>query len=200
MPKGRKTIPAGTIDYTEANIHVPVTVDRDTGQFRATFGGEVFEHTERRGLNKVVFDAIKKATQLTWTPIIELEPLNSSHVNLSHDAIFAFALERKWITRLPDGSFKEVQWDAQGDKEKYRLLWSHPFRWEKTDFTLPHVWRRYEKVTCYLPYSEQLYKRLQELQEIMKALRLDLLELLQTQDGLESLMLRDFSLTHLREE
>jgi hypothetical protein len=200
MAASKKTIQVSTITYDLANVSIPVTVDRDTKFFRATFAEKTFEHADGNTLEQIVLAAIKASLQVEWHPIIQVAPISSnSRYGVPRDeTILGFDIERKWVALFPDGVYKEVQWDAQGDKEQYRLQWSHCFDWSREKlgaFGPPCILRGYGgRDTYYLPYTERLWDRFQVLLEKIKDLRTQILTLLGTQDGLEFLMTAAFPL------
>jgi hypothetical protein len=186
--------------YEPANISVPVTVDRDSKRFKASFAGQTYEDADGKALEGIVLAAIKEALQVAWFPIIQVIPVssNTNYGDPRDETILGFDIDRKWVALFPDGTYKEVSWHAQGDKEQYRLQWSKPFDWKQEKlgvFEPPCIFHGYGgRNTYYHPYTEQLWDRLQLLQEKIKELRSQVLELLGTPDGLNFLMTSAFPL------
>jgi len=201
MPTDKKTQHVSTIKFEPAHISIPLTVDRDNKLFHATFAGKTYEHADGKMLEQIVLEEIRKSLQVAWQPVIMVVPVsNSTHFARSarsarsarDEEILGFDMECQWIAQFPDGTYKWTQWDAQGDREHYRLAWSHALEWDMQHlgpFRPPCVKHWYGTITTYyLPHTELLWERLQVIQGKIKELRSQLLTLLSTTEGLELLM------------
>jgi hypothetical protein len=155
----------GYVEYGPADLKLPIKFTGKSGLFRCTYAGVPYEDTEIQALREKVLTAIKSTyNTLDWTAIIEIS-LEMPTKNWQIGAHFSITRERKYIAHHPDFGYKQSHWTvpAQG-----RLLGSRPFPWEGIDeFTPPTARESYGKQTTYLPYSEELWQSLEEIEKYL---------------------------------
>ena len=78
------------------------------------------------------------------------------------------------------------------------LLWARQFYWDNErhgPFIVPTMARSYNEVTYYLPYSEELWAKLDYIREKIKELRTMLMGLFESDEGVQFLLSSDWQLS-----
>ena len=164
-------------------ISVPVTYDRTDLRFRATFAGVSYEEREQATLNGKVHKAIEDSLNMEWTPIIKIKEVKPFVSSRDEDEYFiGFKIERFWLARFPDGTYKSCQWD--GKEKGYLLLWCQSFSWEKGEFVPPTKDYYY----FYLPYTDEIWDQLAVIQEVIRTAKIRFKAFFETPEGLGRLL------------
>ena len=117
-----------------------------------------------QALREKVLIAIKTTYTLDWTTIIEIN-LETSTPSSQFGARFSITKERKYVTHHSDFGYRQVHWTATPDG---RLPHSRPFPWKAEDeFIVPTGIESYGKQTTYLPYSDELWEQLEEIEKYL---------------------------------
>ena len=164
MATKKRYVETGTVEHTASGISVPYEFDRDEKVFRAPYAGKTYTHKEAVALEHLVYEAIGDSLNVPWMPIIRVTPLAPGVSGHIKENFVGFYMERLWIAQFPDGTYKSCQWD--GAEKGYLLVWCRTFHWNEQlrgPFSVPRTVREYSDVHYYLPHTEELWIRLQEL-------------------------------------
>lgn len=186
----KRHMETSTVTHQAANLSVQVYYDRQELLFHASYAGQGYQAKTEDVVRNLVYEAILKTLDVPWQPVIHIRPL-SPYMHLSNkerEEFVGFDLERIWVTKLLD-AYKSCQWN--GKETGHLLTWCKPFQWEEERdgaFSPPchRVW--YSDTDYYLPYSEELWEKLQYMQQKIAELRRELITLFEDQAGLDRLM------------
>ena len=165
MPTKKRYVETGTVKHDASGIKVPYEFDRDEKVFRATYAGQTYTHKEAVALEHLVHEAIGDSLNVPWMPIIRVTPLAPGVSGQVKSNFVGFQMERLWIAQFPDRGYKSCQWD--GAEKGYLLVWCRTFHWDEKlrgPFTVPRTVKEYNNIHYYLPHTEELWARLQELE------------------------------------
>lgn len=199
MPVKKQHIDAGEVRHKLANINVPYTFDRNELVFHGTYAGTSYSHKEAAHLEGILYKAIEDSLNISWQPVIKVKQLTPDMRMSSNENFVGFNLERMWVARFPNGTYTSCQWSAQ--EQNMWLAAARSFTWEESlqgPFLVPVVYKRYNDTIYYLPYTEELWARVQALEATIKELRTQLLGMFEDVNVVE-LLLRAPSLLRLVE-
>lgn len=175
----KKTTRVGSIKHTGTGMIVQLNVDRDSRLFSAEVAGERFEHAEGAVVERLVLEAIERAMDIPWMPIIVVSPWQQ---NGSEYKVFGFHAARIYVADLPNHvGWRETQWHAKDNKQ--RLAWSKGFIWQRSDgvFNPPCVRRGYSgNTTHYLPYTDAVWDRLVTMQQQIERVSVEFAAILES--------------------
>ena len=114
----------------------------------------------------------KTSLAVDWQPVVRIKPFVKEYSEEPiHGPFVGFITERLWVALFPNGELKQCQWYG---KEKGNLLpWCKGFSWNierDGPFTPPCHIQGYRE-TYYLPYSDELWERLEYMQQKIIELR-----------------------------
>jgi hypothetical protein len=175
----------------DKNIKIPIEYDRKDQVFRCSFGGITYTEKTEEDLRSVMADVIRGTLDVPWIAVIIIQ--DGDHYGMGHTqekTSIAFAVSRSWIALFPSGETKICkQWEGQ--EKGYLLYWCKPLEWDTENdgaFLLPCQQHRYAETYYYLPYTDDLWERVQTLQEMIAELKKHLISLFSTDQGIITLL------------
>jgi hypothetical protein len=170
----------GKVEY--GPFSVQVYVDDVTGVFTANFDDSVYSDKVRDILVERVIEAMKQALDIEWLPYIKVFDIPSKYG-------ICLEISRGWFAEV-GGVYRTTTWDVQGERAHERLELSTRLAIEYgvTAIRLPLTQETYTGKFFYLPYSEELWKRLQETAQSIEQTKMSLHTCLFSQEGLDTIV------------
>lgn len=190
MPTRKRQVEMSVVEHHADNtIRVQVYYDRTNQVFHATYAGEQYIDKIESMVRNLVYTAIEKSLDVPWTSAIYIKQLKPFANSMGDEYFIGFEIDRMWVARFPTGQWKTCQWN--GRETGHLLSWSKSFAWDTErdgPFVPPcqRVW--YSDTFYYLPYTDNLWEKLQYMRQKIRELRAQLLALFGSQEGLDQLL------------
>lgn len=169
------------------------------GEFGLTFSAKVgdrwFRNADAHRLKREVCDYLSANLELTWHPVIivsEVAPFSPGRASF-----VGIEVERAYLAQGADGRVRQLNWDdyevtpgefgpSSGESVDSFRLSRATQSWgglKRVPDDLPYVTKHSDKETRILPYTEELYAGLVEIDGGIDKLKLRLRTLLAGKDG-----------------
>lgn len=159
-------------------ITVQIYLDKDSGEFTAEYDGAHRRSTQLALLRKEMTKLVRERNNLAWHPFIEVQFLRPEH---RRDVAFVGFVAKRLHLAQKGQEIAQQDW-AWNDSDKPDLTmrgtryfhWSGPLdpaATQASDFVGTHY--------CVLPYTPELWARLEEIQNGIRAIKSALQELIQ---------------------
>src|SRR5437763_6838548 len=150
----------GHVEDSATQTKLPIKFSPKRGVFICTHAGVPYEDTQIQVLRERVLAALREYYTLTWMPIIELNMTVPSGWQRSY---FSLKRERKYIAYHENFGWKQIHWTAA---ESERLAHSQRFQADQ-EFSVPTARESYGSQLAYLPYSDELWEQLEEIEKYL---------------------------------
>ena len=151
----------GHVEDPATQTKLPIQFVPKRGVFTCTHAGVPYEDTQIQVLREKVLAAVKEYYTLTWMPIIELNMTVPS--DGWQKSYFSLKRERKYIAYHENFGWKQIHWTAA---ESERLAHSQRFQADQ-EFSVPTARESYGSQLAYLPYSDELWEQLEEIEKYL---------------------------------
>lgn len=179
MPRALKPYKVDEYRNNKKGVIVELFFDRDSKEFFATYAGKQLRKPSINELRAAMHAQVEATVKLVWIPMITIDRITP--FGNSNGAFVGFDIERQWIAQTLPGFWVSLLWETyeRTDKDTF-IKQFYPAQAVRSAFKLPC----HAEDCFYLPYSEQLWKGLSEINEAILKLRDGLNKLLTTEDGL----------------
>jgi hypothetical protein len=195
---------------THLGVEIPIFYDARDHQHIAHFAGISFKDASYETLRSRVVKCVMEQVSFTYVPVIVVhagEPV-PSHGD-KNEAGIEFSFDRFFVAQRPDGKFNQCDWsvtDTSGiGKEGTHGAWNwkkysgfdipntlkiqNGREWytELKSLDLPQFVKEHRGDVAYLPYREETWTALQQIQQVIDRAREQLRKLLSSKKGLSQL-------------
>lgn len=182
MARKLKPRKVGEVKHKGSGVEVPIFLDRNELDFFADFGGQTLRDGNAKSLQRRVWMAIDAAIRLDWQPVIEVREMRP-FATPSHGFV-GFEAGRFLWTRRHNGTLARVEWRNKDVTDKYAYAKTMTHRAKMVEeFDPPYRDCAGRAVVIYLPYTDELWNGLQELERAILILKARLTDLLMTEEG-----------------
>ncbi len=199
MARGKKDVKVETIRHRSGTM-VDIFFDPNTGTergltFNAKVGDRHFQNANAAQLKREIYEYLNANLELTWHPVIivsEVAPFSPGTASF-----VGIDVERAYLSQGTDGRVRQLNWDdyevtpgAFGPNpgesiDSFRLSRSRQ-SWsglKKVPDDLPYRTKSSDKETRILPYTDELYAGLVEIDNGIDRLKVRLRDLLSDKEG-----------------
>lgn len=178
------------VNYRKLGVTIDIMMDPDNLTFFARVAGETLSNPNACRLKVAVIQKLTEVIGLTWIPVIEVK---EAHIwAMGMEAAVGFVLNRFYVAQKVNGFWVKCRWEIPADwkDSSNRLSYSEDFYWLPShgEFSLPcsHPESQSGRV-YYLPYTDETWAGLEQMQEAIKQLKVKLREMLSSTEGTQHL-------------